>query len=165
MRHPHDELIRAALPLVRPALRTYGAWADEDMEQEARIFLLTAARTWVDGRGCSWQTWAFRHIRYAGLNTIRHRLRLRRGGGTERVPFDEVQIADETEAPWTPPVELDRFRSRARLTKAQDEVVDRTLRGEAQVEIARALGVAPQAVSHHLKRATAKLRAVYEAGV
>lgn len=100
---------------------------------------------------------ASRAMRHILINYAKHRQRAKRGGGSERVPFDEAELVDESQVEKL--LALDEALSRlARRNPRWAQVVEsRVFAGLDVEETAEALEVSPTTVKRDWQRAQAWL--------
>lgn len=153
--------MRECEPLARWLAQAYGDHSDPDESlSQAWEAVWHAARTWIPGKGCTFQTWARWHAR-SRLRTLRQRFARRR---------DSEFPSDALERHAAPANDVDRQRvaeefpgmlkAVAELPPRQREAVTLVyLRGMTQGEAAGVMHVSHAAVWDLLRKAMAKLRA------
>lgn len=165
-----ERLIRQAEYLIPIALLRFGGISDHDLVSEAYLGIWEAALKFDPRKGRVWSSWAYMHIEFAAMRVQRWRRRQKRGAQYVHVPIASphrdagIDIPATENDDWAPPASVDELARRAGLTDAQRRVLDAVRSGMSQVEVASSAGVAPQAVSMHLSRATRRLRRAWETG-
>ena len=130
----------------------------EDLSQEGLLGLLAAVRTFQEGKGASFRTYAAVCIRNRLMSAVRRR---RQETPMEMLPGEEIPAADPAQllAEREAASEL-LARIRQRLSPREYGVLLRYLNGYGYGEIAAAMGISPKAVDNAIQRARHKIQAL-----